>query len=547
MGGRIRGGLEHDPSAHSETAAQRRALISVARLRSSFRRKAVRDRARSRASVEQPRPKSEALRDDLCGPQLAAVDTDPHAPGRSAAAVGRFRPDRVRRKRLGKAAGLGRPVGHPGRGCRSGTIGPSPGAAEPPDSVSGDDWLYQPREVQPCRSAAAVQSPGHRHQPDVCHLLRRHHPAVDASTEPGGVDLRTQRRAPLHRPGCKEPHLSNPAQPRALLVGRPRYPEVSGGAPYFPAPVSRIAGNSRGQGLRILFVIDKRINAGSIRAVASYASAADRMGHTIAAYGSPDSSLPKVRFSMETDQFDFVVFILESNLNWLSGLRVARILRTVPHERRVVLDADGLYNDIVSLGDYDRNHASIAERNGWRETCERLGSRIFQPTLTPLDPRIKPLLFYGYAPEEEARPEDPRGKTVDVLHVSHNWWRWKELEELFFPAVGRMRERIGEICFLGLWWDGCPPWAAALGLTEAFRVDRARLKSLRITVRPPVPFTQVISAMSSGKVNIMTQRPLAALETPEHFRGAVQRAREHLRTHHSYRTRVQQLVAALET
>jgi len=351
--------------------------------------------------------------------------------------------------------------------------------------------------------------------------------------------------------------------------------------------------------LRILFVIDKRINAGSIRAVASYASAADRMGHTIAAYGSPDSSLPKVRFSMETDQFDFVVFILESNLNWLSGLRVARILRTVPHERRVVLDADGLYNDIVSLGDYDRNHASIAERNGWRETCERLGSRIFQPTLTPLDPRIKPLLFYGYAPEEEARPEDPRGKTVDVLHVSHNWWRWKELEELFFPAVGRMRERIGEICFLGLWWDGCPPWAAALGLTEAFRVDRARLKSLRITVRPPVPFTQVIPAMSSGKVNIMTQRPLfqrlgivtskyfeilcadtvplvlinpelaqsvyglagrdlalngqveqrllAALETPEHFRGAVQRAREHLRTHHSYRTRVQQLVAALET
>lgn len=351
--------------------------------------------------------------------------------------------------------------------------------------------------------------------------------------------------------------------------------------------------------MTILFVIDKRINAGSIQAVASYVSAADRMGHTIAVYGSPDPSLPRVRFSIETDQFDFVVFILESKLNWLSGLRVARILRTVPHERRVVLDADGLYNDIVSPGDYDRNHASIAERNRWRDACERLGSRIFQPTLTPLDPRIKPLLFYGYAPEEEAHAEDPSGKTVDIVHLSHNWWRWKELEELFFPALGRMRERIGEICFLGLWWDGCPPWAAALGLTEAFRVDGARLKSLRITVRPPVPFTQVISAMSSGKVNIMTQRPLfqrlgiitskyfeilcadtiplvligpelaqsvygpagrdltlngqveqrllAALETPEHFRGPVQRVREHLRTHHSYQTRVRQLVAALET
>jgi len=350
--------------------------------------------------------------------------------------------------------------------------------------------------------------------------------------------------------------------------------------------------------LRILFVIDKRMNAGSIRAVASYVSAADRMGHTIALYGSPDPSLPTVRFSTDPKQFDFVVFILESQLSWLSGLRVARILKAVPRERRVVLDADGLYNDLVSLGDYDRNHSSIAERNRWREACEQLGSRIFQPTLTPLDPRIKPLLFYGYTPEEEASAEDPRAKAIDVVHVSHNWWRWKELEEHFFPAVARVRERIGEICFLGLWWDGCPPWAAALGLTEAFRVDPARLKALRITVRPPVPFTQVVSAMSRGRVNIMTQRPLfqrlgiitskyfeiicadtiplvligpqlsqavygpagaeltlngqverrllAALETPEQFRGAVRRVREHLRTHHSYQTRVQQLVAALE-
>ncbi len=351
--------------------------------------------------------------------------------------------------------------------------------------------------------------------------------------------------------------------------------------------------------MRILFVIDKRMNAGSIQAVASYVSAADRTGHTVAVYGSPDSSLSEVRFSMDAHQFDFVVFILESQLSWLSGLRVARILKAVPHERRVVLDADGLYNDVVSVEDYDRNHSGIAERNRWREACERLGSRIFQPTLTPLDPRIKPLLFYGYTPEEETRAKDPRGKVIDVVHVSHNWWRWKELEEHFFPVLDRMRERIGEICFLGLWWDGCPPWAAELGLEEAFQVDRARLKSLRITVRPPVPFTQVISAMSSGKVNIMTQRPLfqrlgiitskyfeimcadtiplvligpqlaesvygpagrdltlngqveqrllAALESPEQFQGAVQRVRQHLRAHHSYQTRVQQLVTALET
>src|SRR5258708_36019982 len=147
----------------------------------------------------------------------------------------------------------------------------------------------------------------------------------------------------------------------------------------------------------------------------------------------------KIWFSMETDQFDFGLFILESKLNWLSGLRVARILSAVPLERRAVLDADGLYNDVVSLGDYDRNHADIAERNRWREACERLGSRIFQPTLTPLDPRIKPLLFSGYSPEEEADPEDPSTKAVDVVPVTPDWWRWKQLEESFSPAVGRMR------------------------------------------------------------------------------------------------------------
>ena len=159
---------------------------------------------------------------------------------------------------------------------------------------------------------------------------------------------------------------------------------------------------------------------------------------------------------------------------------------------------------------------------------------------------------------------------------------------------------FGEICFLGLWWDGCPPWAAALGLTEAFQVDAARLQNLRITVRPPVPFTQVIPAMSRAKLNIMTQRPLfqrlgmltskyfeifcadtipfvliaselaesvygeagpdlalrgnqverrllEALESPERYSCVVKRVREHLKAHHSYRARVQQLVAALGT
>lgn len=349
--------------------------------------------------------------------------------------------------------------------------------------------------------------------------------------------------------------------------------------------------------MRILFVTEKRINAGSIQAVASYITAADKLGHTIAMYGCPDPSFPKIRFSTDAGQFDFVMFILESKLEWLSGLRVARILSSVPFERRSVLDADGLYNDLISVEGYDRNHANRSERDHWREACDQLGSRIFQPTLAPLDSRVEPLLFYGYT-EREVQPRAPKFKSIDLMNVCHNWWRWKELEESLFPALECHRDQLGEICFVGLWWDACPLWAASLGLQEAFRVDAQRLKELRIRVRPPVAFTDVVSVMSSAKVNLMTQRPLFqrlgivtskyfeilcadtiplvlleptlaesvygpagrdiavrgrverslldSLHCPEHFSGAVQRVREHSRIHHSYRTRVEQLVAALE-
>jgi hypothetical protein len=351
--------------------------------------------------------------------------------------------------------------------------------------------------------------------------------------------------------------------------------------------------------LRILFVTEKRINAGSIQAIAAYIAAGDKLGHTIAVYGCPDPAFPKLRFSMNAGEFDFVVFILESKLDWLSGLRLARILSHVPRERRAVLDADGLYNDLVFIGESDRNHTSSFERDRWGEACDQLGSRIFQPTNHPHDSRVKPLLFYGYSPEAEVHPSHRVPKIFDVVHVCHNWWRWNQLEEYFFPVISQIRERIGDICFLGLWWDACPPWAGALGLAEAFRVDAERLKKLRITVRPPVPFTQVIPAMSTAKINIMTQRPLfqrlgiitskyfeifcadtiplvmiapelaesvygragrdlamngdlehkllGALESPERYQDSVMRVRKHLKTHHSYETRLRQLVAALES
>jgi hypothetical protein len=136
-----------------------------------------------------------------------------------------------------------------------------------------------------------------------------------------------------------------------------------------------------------------------------------------------------------------------------------------------------------------------------------------------------------------------------------------------------------------------------MGLEPAYRVDTEKFRRLRIRVEPPVSYTDVIRTMSTGRINIFTQRPflahvkhltlryfeefcadtipllmldddlaeavygpagleltlpgrvaekiLDALKRPDHYRGIVEDVRRHLLTHHSYRRRVEELVAAL--
>ena len=188
-------------------------------------------------------------------------------------------------------------------------------------------------------------------------------------------------------------------------------------------------------------------------------------------------------------------------------------------------------------------------------------------------------------------------KQYDILHVGHNWWRWKEVHEDLLPAFERIRDQVGEIGFLGLWWDGVPEWAWEYDLEPAFRVEAEAFSRLQIRTEPPVPYSEVIRTMSTGRINIFTQRPflqhvkhltlryfeefcadtipllmlesdiaeavygpagreltlpgrvaeklLDALRRPDHYRGIVEEVRRHLLAHHSYRRRVTELVTAL--
>src|SRR5262245_10065508 len=158
--------------------------------------------------------------------------------------------------------------------------------------------------------------------------------------------------------------------------------------------------------MRVLFVMEMRINAGSVRGAAAYVRAADVLGHTIALYGCPDPNFPTPRFSSDVDSFDYAVFIIESDLGWMSGLRLPRLLAALPRERRAVLDADGMYNRRIMIDGYDRNHARDESCEKWRTSLQLLASKILQPTPSPLEKEVIQLLFYDYASASKLNADD---------------------------------------------------------------------------------------------------------------------------------------------
>jgi hypothetical protein len=258
-----------------------------------------------------------------------------------------------------------------------------------------------------------------------------------------------------------------------------------------------------------------------------------------------------------------------------------------------------MYNPVVCVDGYDRNYAHEHDRAEWLAHYRLVADRIMQPTFAPREPGVIGLAFYGYDPAARVAPEASPPKRFDLLCVGHNWWRWRQISTALLPALEPIRARIGEIGFIGSWWDAAPVGATELGVQSAFGTDPDWLRRLRIQAEPAVPYTEVVRVMSTGRVNLMTQRPLFAhlglltskyfeifaadtiplvmippddaaavygpagrelalhegvgaklldvLGRPGKYREVVDEVRRHLEAHHSYRNRVQELVAALRT
>jgi len=351
--------------------------------------------------------------------------------------------------------------------------------------------------------------------------------------------------------------------------------------------------------MNILFVMEHRNNAGNTHAIANYMRVGKELGHHIAFFGPARPDMPGVNFSTDPRAFDRVVYLFESKLYRLNRLQEVGLLGSQPRHHRYILDADARHNPIVVVDGYDRNFRDEEERAEWLEFYGVLTDQIIKPTLlASCDPRVTTLPFFGFDPSLVLPPEASPPKAYDILHVGHNWWRWKEVSEEIIPAFEKIRDQVGEIGFLGLWWDKVPEWAEGERLEAAFRLDTDAFRRLRIRAEAAVPYQGVIRAMSTGRVNIFTQRPvlahlqhltgryfeefcadtipllmldtdlavavfgpaareltlpgrvaeklLDALQRPAYYRDIVEDVRRHLTKHHLYHHRVEELVAALK-
>jgi hypothetical protein len=285
--------------------------------------------------------------------------------------------------------------------------------------------------------------------------------------------------------------------------------------------------------MRLMFVYYALIDQGSGLVIQGYTEAAKALGHEVVVYGVANPWIP-LNYSLDVRSADAVIFIFEfttyMNRSRVDPLPVGaggqggdgrldyvRLLETVPRRRRVIIDGDGKYNDVLSSGD-DSSHPDAEAARQWIEICDSLSDKICQPTLHPVRPNVLPFLFYAYHPAW-ARPLDFAGKDFGMIYVGHSKFRWLPMLRVL-QAIEPIRDDVGRIGLVGYGWDALPTWASRLGVEASYATDPAYLNKLNVEVLPSVPFREVIPWMGKALFNPVLLRPLFThlwLVTPRLF------------------------------
>jgi hypothetical protein len=258
--------------------------------------------------------------------------------------------------------------------------------------------------------------------------------------------------------------------------------------------------------MRLMFVYWKIEDAGSAQTICNYAQAARELGHELALY-APEGSVSRFPCSLDIERADAAIFVLEWNIYLHNNepLDIEGPVSKMPRGQRVVLDCDGMYNDVIRVGG-DYNHPDEAGSIARTELYDSISDKIFQPTYHPLRPNVGTFLFHAYNPAWEV-PLDFSSKEYGMFYVGTNWFRWKAMKWVL-EALRPIRNQVGRIGIVGHNWSEAPGGADAALREAAYFTDPDYLKMMGVELMSPVPIEQVIPTMGKSVFNPVLIRPL---------------------------------------
>jgi hypothetical protein len=258
--------------------------------------------------------------------------------------------------------------------------------------------------------------------------------------------------------------------------------------------------------MRMMFVYWKVENAGSAQTIYNFASTARKFGHEVVLY-APEGAVSRFQCSLDIESADVAIFVLEWNIYLHNNepLDLEGPIARMPRNRRIVIDNDGMYDDVIEIGG-DCNHLDKAASRNRVDLYDSIADKICQPTLHPRPRNVRSFLFHGYNPAWEV-PLDFRAKEFGMCYVGSNWFRWKALKRVL-QAIEPIRDRVGRVGLVGHDWGQIPWWIEQPLRERAYMTDPEYLRSLDIEIMPAVPIEHVIGSMSKAVFNPVLARPL---------------------------------------
>ncbi len=273
--------------------------------------------------------------------------------------------------------------------------------------------------------------------------------------------------------------------------------------------------------MKILLVTSVEPWVRSVSTIDKYVSAGRELGYDIAVYGEPDPELPSMTFTTDISDVDLALFVIQVPSDLPDMPELARLLDSVPRDKRVVVDLWGRYNDTIRL-EHDFNHLEKLDGHlgwEWEEAFRSVSNTILQPALKPIRPDVESFLFHGYDPSAVVRNYDsareaaaawskagPAEKPYGVMYVGSNWQRWDQIRS-FLERYAPVRETVGRACLIGWDWGARPDWAIELGIM-GIDTDPAFLADLDVDIWDGCSHDNAAGHLSKAKFAPVFHRPL---------------------------------------